>query len=180
MLRSLFVLIFMLPLAAFARDWQVDTAKSSLTFQCSYQGQSFQGKFARFKATIAYDANALDASKFDVTIDLASVDTTSTERDDALTGADFFDTGKFPQAHFVTSGFAKAADGSVEAQGQLTIRNRTRPVTLKVAFAENGNAATLDVTTTLKRADFDLGAGSDWKDVGAEVPVHGHLLLSAQ
>ena len=62
-----------------------------------------------------------------MTIDLASVDTTSTERDDALTGADFFDTGKFPQAHFVTSGFAKAADGSVEAQGQLTIRDRTQP-----------------------------------------------------
>ncbi len=67
-----------------------------------------------------------------------------------------------------------------EAKGKLTIRDKTQPVTLKVKFAENGNAATLDVDTTLKRADYGLGAGKDWSDVGADVPVHGHLILSAK
>lgn len=180
MLRILTLAFLAVPLAAFARDWQVDASKSSLTFKGSYQGQSFDGKFPKFDAAIAYDANALDASKFDVTIDLAGVDTASSERDDALTGSDFFDTGKFPQAHFVTTGFTKSADGGVEANGTLTIRDRTRPVTLKVRFADNGEDATLDVDTTLKRADFGLGTSSDWSDVGADVPVHGHLVLTGK
>lgn len=180
MMRMLILSFLLLPGAVFAHAWQVDAAKSSLTFKGSYQGDAFNGAFKKFDATIAYDAADLATSKFDVTIDLASADTASSERDDTLQGSDFFDTGKFPKAHFVTRSFAKAADGSVQASGTLTIRDQTKPVTLKVTFAESGSAATLDVDTVLKRADFGLGKGSDWADVGADVPVHGHLVLTAK
>ena len=87
---------------------------------------------------------------------------------------------KFPQAHFVTDSFARAADGTVTAQGRLTIRDQTHPVTLKLRFAADGAQATLDVDTVLKRADFGLGAGSDWSDISADIPVHGHLKLGAR
>ena len=179
MCRLLISLLLMLPTAVLARDWQVDAAKSTLTFKGTYQNEGFDGKFKRFEATIAYDAADPTKSKFDVTIDLASVDSGSGERDDTLATADFFDTAKTPKAHFVTESFAKNGD-AVDAKGNLTIRNKTKPVTLTVKFAENGNAATLDVDTTLKRADFDLGNGGDWADVGAEVPVQGHLVLNAK
>ena len=164
---------------AVARDWQVDQAKSSLTFKCSYQSEAFDGKFGKFTATIAYDEADPASAKFDVSVDLASVDTQNSDRDDALAGADFFDSKKTPQAHFVTQSFAKTAD-DVEAKGTLTIRGQTRPVTLKVHFAASGNGATLDVDTTLKRLDFGLGVSSDWNDIGKDVPVHGHLVLTAK
>jgi polyisoprenoid-binding protein YceI len=179
MLRSLILAALLLPTAAFARDFTVD-AKSTLGFKGSYQGEAFSGTFKKFDATIAYDGADLTKSKFDVSVDLASADTGSAERDDSLKGSDFFATSKFPKAHFVTESFAKGADGSVTAQGKLTIRDQTKPVTLKVTFTESGNGATLDVDTTLKRADFALGNGSDWTDVGADVPVHGHLVLTAK
>ena len=180
MFRFLITLALLLPIAAFARDWQVDAAKSTLTFKGSYQRESFDGKFKKFDATIAYDSADPAKAKFDVTVDLHSVDTGSSERDETLATSDFFDTAKTPTAHFVTESFAKAADGSVEAKGSLTIRNQTKPVTLKVKFDENGNAATLDVDATLKRADFNLGVGSDWADIGEDVPLHGHLVLTAK
>jgi len=179
MSRILISLAMLLPLAAFARDWQVDAAKSTLAFKGTYQNEGFDGRFKKFDATIAYDAADPTKSKFDVTIDLTSVDSGSGERDETLATADFFDTSKTPRAHFVTESFAKNGD-AVEAKGNLTIRNKTKPVTLTVKFAENGNAATLDVDTTLKRADFDLGNGGDWADIGAEVPVHGHLVLNSK
>ena len=172
-------LALLLPLSAMAHDWQVDSAASTLGFKGSYQGESFDGKFGKFNAMIAYDANDLSKAKFDVTIDLASSDTGNGDRDESLQGSDFFDVKKTPTAHFVTESFAKAADGGVEATGKLTIRDKTAPVVLKVRFVETGDKATLDVDTVLKRADYGLGAGSDWSDVGAEVPVHGHLALSA-
>lgn len=180
MSRILILAFLLLPAAAFARDWNVDASKSTLGFKGSYQGEAFNGAFKTFDATIVYDAADPAKAKFDVTVDLASADTASAERDDSLKGSDFFAVSKFPKAHFVTESFAKAADGSVTAQGKLTIRDQTKPVTLKVVFAGNGNAATLDVDTVLKRADFGLGAGSDWNDVGADVTVHGHLALTAK
>ena len=178
-MSRLLLLALLLPAAAFARDWQVDAAKSTLSIKVTYQNEGFDGRFRKFEATIAYDAADPTTSKFDVTVDLTSVDTGSSERDDTLATADFFDTSKTPKAHFVTESFAKSGD-AVEAKGNLTIRNKSRPVTLAVKFAESGDTATLDVDTTLKRADFDLGNGDDWADIGAEVPVHGHLVLAAK
>jgi polyisoprenoid-binding protein YceI len=180
MLRPFLITILLLPFAAHARDWNVDSAKSTLGFKGSYQKEAFSGTFKKFDATITYDAADLSKARFDVTVDLASADTASAERDDTLRGGDFFATAKFPKAHFATSSFTKTADGGIAAQGTLTIRDQSKPVTLKVTFAESANTATLDVDTVLKRADFGLGAGSDWTDVGADVPVHGHLVLTAK
>jgi polyisoprenoid-binding protein YceI len=167
----------LLPLAAQARDWQVDATQSTLTFQASYQKEAFAGRFKKFDAAIAYDESDLSKGKFDVKVDAASIDTQSSERDETLKSGDFFDPKRYPLAHFVTTSFAKAADGSLVAQGMLTIRNDAKPITLKVKFVANGDKATLDVDTTLKRADFGLGIGKDWDDIGADVPVHGHLVL---
>jgi polyisoprenoid-binding protein YceI len=168
----------LLPLACFARDWQVDVGKSSLTFRGTYQSGPFTGKFGKFDATISYDEADLGKSSFDVKVDASSVDTQSGERDDTLRTADFFSTAKYPKAHFVTSGFERSADGEVIAKGTLTIRDQTKPVTLKVKFAAAAEGATLDVDTTLNRLDFGLGTSNDWADIGKDVGVHGHLSLS--
>lgn len=180
MKRILLAWVLLLPALAFAHDWQVDAAQSTLGFKASYQGDGFNGSFKHFEANISFDAADLALAKFDVTVDLASADTGSSERDDTLKGSDFFAVARFPQAHFATESFAKAADGSISANGKLTIRDKTAPVTLKVRFVESGGGATLDVDTVLKRADYGLGAGSDWVDISAEVPVHGHLILRAK
>jgi len=174
------ILLLALPISTRARDWAVDPAQSTLGFKGTYSGEGFEGRFRKFDAAISYDEADLSKAKFDVKVDVASVDTASGERDDSLKGEDFFDPKKFPQAHFVTESFSKAADGSVTAKGQLTIRDKTQPVTLKVKFAVSGDKATLDVDSVLKRADFGLGTGSDWKDIGADVPVHGHLVLTGK
>jgi len=172
--------MLLLPLSCVARDWQLDAAKSSLTFKGSYQNGPFEGKFSKFEAAIAFDETDVSKDKFDVKVNVASADTQSSERDDTLRTADFFDPAKFPQAHFVTQTFGKGADGSLEAKGTLTIRDQTKPVTLKVKFVASGNAATLDVDTTLNRLDFGLGAGKDWVDIGKDVSVHGHLALTGK
>lgn len=175
-----FLLLALAGTPALARDWQTDAAKSSLTFKGTYQDGPFEGRFGKFDAAIAFDEADLSKAKFDVRINVASVATESSERDETLKTPEFFDPVRFPQAHFVTESFSKGADGGLEAKGQLTIRAITKPVTLKVKFAASGNAATLDVDTTLKRLDFDLGVGGDWADIGNDVPVHGHLALTAK
>jgi len=170
----------LLPITASARDWQVDTTKSSLTFKDTYQNGPFEGKFKKFDAVIKLDDSDVSKDSFDVKVDIASLDTGSSERDDTLRTPDFFDPAKYPQAHFVTESFGKGADGGLEAKGQLTIRTTTKPVTLKVKFVANGDSGTLDVDTTLNRLDFGLGSGSDWADIGKDVAVHGHLVLTAK
>jgi len=177
-MRKFVLFLMLLPAVCSARDWQVDAAKSSLTFTGTYQGSAFTGKFGKFDAAIRYDEADLANAKFDVKVDVTSVDTQSSERDDTLRTADFFDVAKFPQARFVTTGFERGADGTVTAKGTLTIREQSKPVGLKVQFAASAQGTTLDVETTLNRLNFGLGSSDDWADIGKDVGVHGHLVLT--
>lgn len=177
MMRRISLLLLALPLAATAKDWNVDAAHSTLGFTGSYQGETFQGRFGQFEAKIAYDSADLGQAHFDVQVKLGSVDTRSSERDQTLTGSDFFAVDRFPTAHFVTRDFRKGADGNVVADGTLTLHGISKPVTLKVDFKPDGTAAVLDVSTTLNRLDYKLGASDDWADISTQIPVHAHLLL---
>jgi polyisoprenoid-binding protein YceI len=180
MSRLLLVLLLALPLTALARDWQVDPAGSTLGFRGTYQGEAFEGHFKAFDASISYDPANLASANVVVTVDLASADTGSSERDETLQGSDFFATAKFPQARFTTTTFS-GEGAAVQAQGNLTLRDTTRPVVLTVRFTPQGaDAATLDVDTTLERKDFGLGTSADWADIGNDVPVHAHLVLKAK
>jgi polyisoprenoid-binding protein YceI len=171
------MLVFATP--AMAKPWQVDAAHSTLTFTNTYQDVSYTGQFRRFTAKIDYDPIDPSHAKFDVSVDITSLDTQNAERDHTALGADFFDATKFPRAHFVTTSFRKTADGKVVADGTLTLRGISKPVTLDVTFSPRGDTATLDVTARLKRLDFGIGAGQ-WADpsmIGNGVTVHGHLAL---
>lgn len=169
-----------LPGLAAAADYNVQPS-STLGFGASFQGGAFDGHFEHWNAAIRYDPQQLAQSKFDVTVDMSSARTGDSDRDSALPGADFFNATKFPQAHYVTTGFRQVG-GQVIADGQLTLRGITRPVSLKVTFAPNGKAATLDVSGTLKRLDFNVGGGeyADTSVIGADVKVTAHLNLTAK
>lgn len=165
------------PVAAMAKTWQVDPAHSTLGFSDSYQGETFHGVFKKFNAAIDYDPAHVQQSHFDVTVDLSSVDTQSPERDQTLTGEDFFNIGAHPKAHFVSNSFHQDAAGQVTAQGTLTLNGISHAVTLAVDFKPAASGATLAVKTTLNRLDYRLGHGSDWDGIGKQVPVQASLSL---
>lgn len=180
--RVVIVALLAVSLPALARTWQVDAAHSTLTFTNTYQSVTYTGQFRKFTAAIAYDPADLAHAKFDVSVDITSLDTQNSERDSTALGADFFDAAKFPKAHFVTTAFRKLANGAVVADGVLTLRGISKPVALTVAFVPHGDTATLDVTAAVKRLDFGIGAGQ-WSDpsmIGDDVAVHGHLVLRVE
>jgi polyisoprenoid-binding protein YceI len=177
--RLAMLLALALPFAASAADYTVQPAGSTLGFSDTFQGEAFTGHFDRWTAAISYDAANLASSKFDVDVDLASAKTGDNDRDHALPGTDFFDVAKFPKAHFVTTGFRQNG-AQVIADGKLTLRCVTRPVSLQVTFKPQGSGATLDVAGRVKRLDFGVGGGdyADTSVIGADVKITAHLQLA--
>jgi len=175
------LLALALPGFASAADYAVQPAGSTLGFSSSFQGQSFNGTFGQWTAAISYDAAKLATSKFDVEVDLAGVKTGDKDRDSALPGSDFFNIAKFPKAHFVTTGFHQNG-AQVVADGNLTLRGVTKPVSLNVTFKPQGTGATLDVAGTVKRLDFGVGGGdyADTSVIANEVKINAHLVLTAK
>jgi polyisoprenoid-binding protein YceI len=164
--------------------YTLDPAKSTLDYQFVQADAQNKGKFSRFTATLDFSPDNLAASKLDVIVQIASVDTGDKERDDTLKSADLFAVDKFPQARFTSSQITRTANG-YEAVGKLTLRGVTRDMHVPFAWKSANEAGKptgyLSGKTTLKRLDFGVGQG-DWKStewVGNDVPVSYSLRLVA-
>jgi polyisoprenoid-binding protein YceI len=172
------VLAFAAAGAAFAAPYRV-LPGSTLGFAASYQGETFAGSFAKFTPRIDFDAKSATGT-FDVAIDLASAGTRNDERDEALRGADFFNTRKTPQARYLATRFRALGGGKYAADGTLTLNGISKPVLLEFTFTP-GAQTILAGRATVKRLDFKVGTGdwSDTADLPNEVQVSTRLLLAA-
>ena len=144
---------------AVAADY-VQGPGSTLTFASHYQGEVFTGRFARFTTTLRFDPQQLADARLDVQIPLASAGTANQDRDETLQGPDFFDSPRFPQARYVASAFRHLGGNEYAADGTLSLRGISKPVTLTFSWTP-GARPVLSGKASVKRLDFGVGGG-DW------------------
>lgn len=135
---------------------------SSLSFSGSFQDEPFSGSFTKFTPQIRFNPKNLKQSRFDVTIDLASVNSLNVERDDALKSPDFFDIKKTPRARFTATQFQDLGKDRYVAKGQLNLHGISKPVNLQFSWQQT-KMAVLTGEAVVNRLDFNVGLG-DWKD----------------
>lgn len=169
-----------------AAQWRVQPAASTLAFVANQAGADFEGVFEKFSADIRFDPQDLAGSRFDVAIDLASVNSRDSERDDVIRGPDLFAVKQHPQARYVAEKFTpqggKSGKGGVRyaAAGKLTLRGVTRDVPIVFTFEPSDEGAWLKGSARLKRLDFGVGQG-EWRDtqwVSDEVRIKFALKLT--
>ncbi|WP_406829546.1 YceI family protein [Pedococcus sp. KACC 23699] len=140
-----------------AGTWNVDASHSELGFTARHlMVTKVRGKFNEFEAT-ANVADDVAASTINATVQLASVDTGSADRDAHIKGEDFFDVEKNPTMTFTST---QVTDDTLK--GDLTIKGVTKPVEFDLEF--NGLAtdpwgnqkAGFEATTEINRKDFGL------------------------
>ena len=146
-------------IAAAPPAWVVDKGASKVGFTGSMSGQGFAGRFTRFDAQIAFDPANLPASHVTATIDTGSAASGDASRDEALPTPDWFSVKVFPRAVFKSKAFKATGPGRYAVDGDLTIRNVTRPVTLPFALIITGDTAKMTGAMQLDRSAFGVGQG---------------------
>lgn len=162
-----------------ANLWQTQPKESTLTFVGTQAGAQFEGVFEKFTADIKFDPQDLAGSRFEVKIDMASVNSRDGERDDTIRSADLFDVKHWPTGRYVADKFTAKGGGKFGATGKLTVRDVTRTVPIEFTFENRNGSAWLKGTAAIKRLDFGVGQG-DWRDtetVANEVKIRFALLL---
>ncbi len=162
-----FLFIALLSTTAFAQTtWQADKAHSQVSFGITHMGISeVEGLFKDFNATIEASNEDFSDAKYTVEIMVPSIDTGVEMRDNHLRNADFFDADKYPKMTFVSTSSEKVGEGKYKVTGDLTFHGITKPVTLDVwhrGTVENQKGTKISgfaISGTIKRSDFDLGAG---------------------
>jgi polyisoprenoid-binding protein YceI len=87
----------------------------------------------RFPVTEGHLDIAEDPTQSSVvaTIDVSAVDSGDPKRDEHLRSADFFDAENYPTVSFRSTRVHDRGDGEFTLEGELTVRDSTRPVTLQ-------------------------------------------------
>ena len=144
-----------------AGTWTLDPAHSSVGFTVRHMMVSkVRGRFTDFSADIVTAADPLQ-SRFDATVQMASIETGDANRDGHLRTNDFFDIEQFPTMTFRTTGIT-GSGSDYEITGDLTIRGVTKSVTFDLEYGGFGTdpwgntRAGFTMTGTINRKDFGM------------------------
>lgn len=132
-----------------SQDWQIGEG-----YSIRFDGGDPAGEFTGLKGTIKFDENDLAASKFDMTLDVSSINTGNGMKNTHAKSERWFDAENYPTITFTSSSITKTADG-FETKGMLEMHGVKKEITIPFTFIENTFSANIEVN----RFDFNLDDG---------------------
>jgi polyisoprenoid-binding protein YceI len=155
--------------------WKVDLAHSDISFSVRQLVTKVHGRMTSFDIAIVTGDDPVDSS-VSATIDLASVETGNSKRDEHIRSSTFLDVASHPRVTYESTGVRRAGEGWV-IDGDLTLHGVTRPVPLAIAatgFAadrDGGGVASFSATALVDRRDFGIDRWTGGGVIGTKVPI---------
>lgn len=166
--------------------YEIDPAHTDVEFVGRHMMiTNVRGRFSDVRGQITI-AEKPEDSHVEVELGVASVSTGNSDRDSHLKSGDFFDAERFPTATFRSTTVRARPDDTWEVDGDLTIRDVTRPVTLQVDFDGGGASPFGDqrigfsAATDVNREDFGLTYNVALETGGVLVGKTARIELSVQ
>lgn len=143
--------------------WVIDPMHSEVHFKIKHLVIStVTGSFKKFNGEISAADENFENADISFTMDVDSIDTNQVQRDQHLTGPDFFDSATFPQISFISTNFKKVSGADYKLSGNLTMRGNTKPVALDVEYggSEKDNYGNIkhgfEIKGKINRKEFGL------------------------
>ena len=151
------------PNLATAETWNVDSSHSEVGFEVTHMLIStVEGSFGEFSGTIEVNKKG-KLTALNGEVGIAGVDTNDAKRDGHLQSDDFFNAVSFPKMTFVSKKVKGSHDKGYSVEGDLTIRDVTKTVTLELSPFKGpvvdgwGNTRVGSVATAeINRQDFGV------------------------
>lgn len=178
-MRSTFGSFFLLalsPAAALAAEWRVDPARSTIAAVVNQGGGTFEARFGRFAAEVAFDPARPEATRVAITVDTASFASGHAQRDQVATGDAFLASGSHRDARYVTRAVRPLGGDRYEVEAELELRGVARPLTHTAVIAAGPEEARATGEVEMARADWGVGPGGQpGPEVGPVVTVRFDL-----
>ena len=170
-----------------AGTYELDAVHTVVGFVARHMLSKVRGQFTEFSGAIEVGDSPED-SHVEVEVKTGSITTHTEKRDQHLMSSDFFEIEKHPVLTFKSTAVRPTGGTSFELDGDLTIKDTTRPVTLSGEFLGwgpdmEGNAMfAASAKTTIDREDWDMtwnmavetGGFLVSKKIDIEIEVEAH------
>jgi polyisoprenoid-binding protein YceI len=144
-------------------SWKIDSAHTLASFTVRHMMISnVRGEFEKVTGAVDFNEENPTEATVDVQIDVASINTRDSQRDQHLKSPDFFNIELYPKISFKSKSVERTGDTSARLIGDLTIKDITREVSLDVDYAGlatspwGATSAGFTATTKINRKDWDL------------------------
>lgn len=162
---SLAIIILFSASVTAQNTWKVDPMHSKLAFTVTHLGISdVDGLFKTFDLTVSTNKADFSDAVFELSVDVASIDTEVEMRDNHLRSADFFEVEKYAKMTFQSTSIKKNGKNKYKLSGNLTLHGVTKPITLDLWYRgtiehpqSKVPTAGFQITGSLNRADFGVG-----------------------
>ncbi|HYE53406.1 MAG TPA: YceI family protein [Chitinophagaceae bacterium] len=145
-----------------ATKWLLDKGHSNVKFSVTHMVVAeTEGYFRLFDGTMENTKPDYSDAKIVFTVDVNSINTDNERRDNHLKSDDFFNAEKFPQMKFESTSFQPVGGNKYKLNGNLTIRDVTKPVTFDVTYGgelktSRGTTIGFKALGTINRFDYGL------------------------
>jgi len=141
-------------------------------------GEPTEGVFTRFAGEGRFDPAAPEEATLELRIESASIDLGDAKASAFATSAEWFDSANHPQIVYRLHALSRLEGDRYRAEGELTIRGRTRLIVTPIELEIGETEARASGTLRIDRRDYLLGVGpmSLFVDIGREVAVRFELV----
>ncbi|MEO8416303.1 MAG: YceI family protein [Ginsengibacter sp.] len=167
--------------------WLIDPAHSEVHFKIRHLVIStITGSFKKFEGSVESEKDDFSDAKIQFSAEVASVETNNDQRDGHLKSGDFFDAEKYPKISFVSTGVEKKSGDEYILKGNLTMRDVTNPVELKVEYggttqdSYGQTKAGFEITGKVNRQEYGLTWSGVTEAGGIIVSDDVKLVMSIQ
>lgn len=156
----------LLSVAGFSQTtWTNDKAHSKLTFSVTHLGLSdIFGLFKDFTVKVTTSKEDFSDAVFELSADVASINTEVEMRDNHLKSEDFFDVAKFPKMTYKSTAIKMISKDKYQITGDLTLHGITKSVTMDLWYRGtitnpmNKKPTTgFQLTGKIDRSEFGIG-----------------------
>jgi len=134
-----------------AQEWQIAEG-----YSIGFSSNDAGGIFKDFKGNIVFDEQNPAASRFDVTIEVASINTGNGLQNKHAKSEEWFDAAKFPQIRYVSQKIVKAGSG-YQSTGDLEVHGVKKAMTIPFTFQKTAKGGIFTGTFNVNRNDFHIG-----------------------
>jgi polyisoprenoid-binding protein YceI len=174
-----------------AEPFVLDKGYTAIIFSWSHLGLSRQqARFNAIEGAIDIDPQNPEASKVDITIRTASVQSGIDTFDRILRSQDYFDATTYPAITFRSTAVKRTSEVTADVTGELNIRGQSVPVVLAVTLNQFGahpsgaanpnyagkKVAAFSAKTNVSRSAWGMGRGAPLVSDEVDIAIESELV----
>jgi polyisoprenoid-binding protein YceI len=135
-------------------------SRSAISFKIKNLGINTNGTIGGLQADVHFNPADLSSSTLTASVDVNTLNTDNSSRDEHLKTEDFFDQAKYPRIILKSISFKHKSGNNYAGKFDLTIKDKTKEIEIPFACSDKGNSVAFNGSFKLNRLDFGIGGSS--------------------